>query len=85
MALTVTYGIEYLSTEYCQSQEYGLYSDAKGFAKIVNLIHVDQLNTISNHNGVADPPPVNHPRAAHNQLGYNPSYTSYINRTFPSV
>lgn len=54
----------------------------RGFAKPgLDFIYVDQLNAISHHRGDGDPGRSNHHRAAHNLLGYTPSYTSYIKRT----
>ena len=43
----------------------------------MGLVHTDQLNAIFHHAGFSDSSQLNHPRAAHNLLGYKPDSTSF--------
>ncbi|KAM7490240.1 hypothetical protein LguiA_033161 [Lonicera macranthoides] len=45
------------------------------------IVHYEQLNAVACHTGNGDGSILNHPRAAHNLLGYRPDSTSFLDRT----
>lgn len=58
--------------------------DLNSFEKLrLNMIHVDQLNVIAHHTGFGDGTELNHPKVAHNLLGYDTDCTSFFERTTP--
>lgn len=60
-----------------------LLADLKSFEKKldVDMVHVDHLNAIAHRNGLYDGTQLNHPRVAHNLLGYKTDCTSFTKRT----
>ena len=51
----------------------------------LGIIHVEQLNAIFHDDGFGNPSQINHPRAAHNLLGYVPEYTSFTTGSTPTT
>lgn len=49
------------------------------------MVHADQLNAITHHDGLYDGTQLNHPRVAHNMLRYKTNCASFTKRTTPAL